>query len=308
MRSTVIAALVALLVAGAAWGREMTFVYVVTAAANTTGLAGTDWHTDLTMYNPQRDPLPVVLQFLRSGRDNGGGVPTVEIELGAWETLNLWDVLGPNGFDARGTTGALLVYADDQRITCAGTSCDFVVFSRTYTLNPDGGAGEFGQGIPGFPANLGLDRSVLAYMPQLSDDGDFRTNVGLASWTPEWVTVRFDLQDPAGEIISSHDHRVPPYGHVQWRLEGSVTGGTVAAYINAGPADAVVYPYASVVNWVTGDAVNVEAHMSTVGFTLLSTSARSPRSFPARLAVPSVSRERLAPVPVSRSGQEEPPR
>ena len=299
-------AAVALLLAGAAVAREMTSVYVVTAAANTTGVAGTDWHTDLTLYNPQSDSLPVVLQFLPSGRDNGSGVPTVEIELAAWETLNLWDVLGPHGFDARGT-GALLVYADDQHISCQGTGCDFAVFARTYTLNPSGGAGEFGQAVPGFPASLGLDSTVLAYMPQLSDDGDFRTNVGMASWTPAWVTVRFDLQNAAGDVIDSREHHVPPYGHVQWRLEEGVTGGTVAAYVTDGPSSAIVYPYASVVNWVTGDAVNVEAHMSVVGFTAPA-APRPPQVFPARLTVPSFSRARLCQPPTYRTRSEVPPR
>lgn len=244
--------------------RELTSAYVVTAVANKAGVAGTDWHSDLTLYNPQSVALPVVVQFLPSGRSNAGSVPTVTFDVGPWETLNLWDVLGPNGFAARGYTGALLIYADDEKTTCTGASCDFAVFSRTYTLNP-GGAGEFGQSVPGFPANLGLDYTVIAYLPQLSDDADFRTNLGVASWTNAMVRVRVDLQDAAGNVVDTRDHWVPPYGHIQWRLEKGVTGGTAAVYIMDGPNDAMVYPYASVVNWVTGDGVDVEAHLTTVG-------------------------------------------
>lgn len=271
--------------------RELTSVYVVTAAANKAGLEGTDWHTDLTLYNPHEYALPVVLQFLPTGKSNVGSVPTVTFDLASWQTLNLWDVLGPNGFDARGKTGALFVYADDQETTCEGTSCDFAVFSRTYTLNPSGGAGEFGQAVPGFPANLGLDRSVIAFLPQVSDDVDFRTNLGAASWTDAMVLVRFDLQDTDGNVIDRRDHWVPPYGHVQWRLERNVTGGTVAAYIQQGPSDAVVFPYASVVNWVTGDAVNIEAHHTTVGVSTTQVkAARSlARSWPPRAPVASFS-------------------
>ncbi|MBI4915995.1 MAG: hypothetical protein HY825_09105 [Acidobacteria bacterium] len=285
----------ALAAAGTAAGRELTSSYVITAVANTPGLDGTDWHSDVTIYNPHAFELPIVMQLLPSNRNNTGAVPTVELSVLPYETLNLWDILGPDGFAARGSTGALLVYADDQRITCPSLEslCDFVVFARTYTLNPRQGGGEFGQAVPGFPANLGMDWTVMGYLPQVSDDGDFRTNVGVASITPGWVKVRTDLQDPDGNIIDRRDHMIPPYGHVQWRLEQGVTGGTVAAYIVEAPDDAIVYPYASTVNWQTGDAVNIESHLTAVGISAQSSTMRAPRQKPGRLPVPSFSPERL---------------
>jgi len=285
----------ALVLATAASARELTSAYVVTVVANNPGAGGTDWHSDLTLYNPHQYPLPVVLQFLQTGRDNSGSVPTVEIELYPWETLNLWDVLGPNGFDARGRIGALLAYADDQRIDCAGIAagCDFAVFSRTYTLRPGGGAGEYGQALPGFPSHLGLDRSVIAYLPQVMNDGEFRTNLGVASWTGSFVRIRLELQDPGGTVIDRQDVWIPPFGHAHWRLETGVTGGTVAVWILDGPADAMVYPYASVVNEGTGDPVNVEAHLTAVGLTAQAARVRSQRPLPGRAAVPGFERDLL---------------
>ncbi len=280
MSRRLLALLLAVVAPAGLLARELTSSYVVTAAANKAGVGGTDWHTDLTIYNPHDYALPVVLQFLPTGRSNSSSAPTVTFDVAEWETLNLWDVLGPDGFAARGSTGALLVYADDQKITCTSAGCDFAVFARTYTLDPRGGVGEFGQAVPGFPASLGLDRSVIAFMPQLLDDNDFRTNVGVASWTNAMVRVRVDLQDAAGDIIDRRDHWVPPYGHVQWRLEHSVTGGTAAVYIMDGPDGAMVYPYASVINWTTGDAVNVEAHLTAVGVS--ATRTASPGAVPAR--------------------------
>jgi len=294
MDRRLVALILAVTVPGVAAARELTSTYVVTAVANKTGVNGTDWHTDLTLYNPQSNALPLVLQFLPSGRSNGSSVPTVRFDIEPWETLNLWDVLGPNGFDARGSTGALLVYTDDEEMTCTGTACDFAVFARTYTLDPKGGAGEFGQAVPGFPANLGLDASVIAYLPQLMDDSEFRTNLGMASWTNAMVRVRFDLQDAAGNIIDRRDHWVPPFGHVQWRMERGVTGGTVAVYIMDGPSSTVVYPYASVVNWETGDAVNVEAFLTPAGLSAQATSARTGRrTHPAAGPAPHFSLQKL---------------
>lgn len=278
--------------------RELTSAYVVPAAANATGNGGTSWHTDLTVSNPHGYNLPVTLVLLPSNRDNSDAVPMLDVELYPYESLNLWNVLGPDGFDAIETTGALLVYVDDQAIDCgaSSTACDFAVFSRTYTLDPAGRGGEFGQAIPGFPANLGLDRTVLAYMPQLLEDSDFRTNVGAASWTAEWVQVRLELQDAAGQIIDRHDTWIPPYGHAQWRLPRGVVGGAAVMFIVGGPADAVLYPYASVVNWATGDPVYVEAQCTTVGLTAQAAGTRAggrARTLPDRIEVPTFSVERL---------------
>jgi len=255
----------ALVLGSQAAARELTSLYVVPAAANKPGVLGTDWHTDLTLVNPHEFSLPVFLQFLPSNRDNSGGVPTVTFELYPFETLNLWDVLGPKGFAARGNTGALLVGADTERIACSAQShnCDFAVFSRTYTVGPL--PGEFGQALPGFPANLGMDASVLAYLPQVIHDSDFRTNLGVASLASKWVEVGVDVQGHDGRILRRTSTWVPPFGHVQWALDTTVTGGSVVFYLKSGPRDAMLFPYASVVNQRTGDPVYVEAQMTVVG-------------------------------------------
>lgn len=291
-----------LMLAGAvtAGARELTWVYVIPAVANTLGEKGTDWKTDVTLYNPHDYSLPILIQFLPSNRNNAGGVPSVTVTLAPQETLNLWNVLGPDGFDARGKTGALLIYPDVDSSECDNSACDFAAFSRTYTFDPDGGSGEFGQAIPGFPAALGLDWTVLAYLPQVFNTPNFRTNVGVASWTGTAVTVRVDVQDENGTVIDRSDHYVPAYGHVQWRLGEDVEGGTVVAYLYDGANDAIVYPYASVVNNATGDPAYVEAQHSAVelaaavaGARAAAASASVDRARPERVAVPTFSVERL---------------
>lgn len=278
-RKPVIAAVLLALASGAL-AREMTSAYVITAVANKQGWSGTDWHTDLTLYNPQSKVLHVKLALLPTGQDNSDGVPTSpSIGLQPWQTLNLWDVLGPHGFDARGQTGALLVYADTDANPCPNTSgdtsCDFAAFARNYTLNPLGGGGEFGQDFPGFPATLGLAYGFIAYLPQLTDDEEFITSIGVASWTKTWVTVRVDLQDTSGNVVYNYQLLVPPYGHVQGRIPVGLNGGTAAVYIVGGPNDAMVYPYATVRSTITGDPTTIEAQISTVGLSAQAASMRT---------------------------------
>jgi hypothetical protein len=299
VRKLAVAAAV-LALASATLAREMTSAYVVTAVANKQGWLQTDWHTDLTLYNPPNHTLRVKLAFLPTGQDNSGGVLTAPpIDLQPWETLNLWDVLGPHGFNARGQTGALLAYADFDANACPSTkgdtSCDFGVFARNYTLNPLGGGGEFGQDFAGFPANLGLEYGFIAYLPQLTDDQAFITSIGVASWTGAWVTVQVDLQDTGGSVVNNYQLLIPPYGHVQGRIPVGLQGGTAAVYIVDGPNDAAVYPYATVRSAITGDPTTIEAQISTVGLSAQAASLRpiGRRVAPAAIPLPGFSLERL---------------
>jgi hypothetical protein len=292
IRKPVVAAVVLALASGAL-AREMTSAYVVTAVANKQGWSGTDWHTDLTLYNPHSKVLYVKLALLPTGQDNSGGVPTSpSIDLQPWETLNLWDVLGPHGFNVRGQTGALLVYADTDANPCPNTagdtSCDFAAFARNYTLNPLGGGGEFGQDFAGFPANFGLAYGFIAYLPQLTDDDEFITSIGVASWTKTWVTARVDLQDTSGTVMYNYQLLVPPYGHVQGRIPVGLKGGTAAVYIVGGPDDAMVYPYATVRSALTGDPTTIEAQISTVGLSPQAASMRTTTLRERPAAVPAV--------------------
>lgn len=239
--------------------------WMVPAAAHTSGLGGTFWRTDLSLHNPHAFQLPVQVQALESDRDNGSSVPTLSVTLEPYETLNLWDALGADLFDLDGTA-ALLVYADRQ-LTCDPLAeCDLLVTSRTYTVVPGGGAGEYGQGIPGRPVISGVDWWTYGYAAGVLNDGvEFRCNAGVASWTPDWTTVGVDVQDAGGSILATETFDVPPFGHAQRRLQTAVSGGSLVFYMVAGPDDALVFPYASVVNQATGDPSFVAVEPSVVG-------------------------------------------
>ena len=74
--------------------------------------------------------------------------------------------------------------------------------------------------MPGAAVARGSDWSTYAYAAGvLNDGGAFRCNAGVASWTPDWLRVRLDIQNDAGEIVGTEIYDVPPFGHVQ-RLPG----------------------------------------------------------------------------------------
>jgi hypothetical protein len=250
--------------------------WMLPAAAHNSGVRETFWMTDLSLHNPHEYELPVVVQALPSDTVNLE-VPTLTFTLLPWETLNLWDVLGPNVFDLDGTA-ALLAYADSGLSCDPIEDCHFLVTSRTYTPAEDWGAGEFGLTVAGAGVGRATDWWTLGYAAGILNDGEFfRCNAGVSSWTPEWTTVRLDIQDAAGTIVATEFFDVPPFGHTQRKLPPTSDGGSLVFYLDQGPTDSLVFPYATVINQETGDASYFFAEASTVGASVAKTSRRTGR-------------------------------
>lgn len=269
---------------------QLSLQWMVPAAANTPGLNGTYWRTDVSLHNPHSFELPVVLQFLPSGTDNRQA-DTLYVNLEPWATFNLWNVLGPDHFAIEGT-GSILVVADWGLSCDPVEDCDFLVTSRTYTLAPGGSSGEYGQTIPGSSTWVGIDWNTLGYAAGILNDGlNFRTNVGIASWSSDWTSVVVDVQDADGAIVESFTHQVPPFGHIQQRLPTPLEGGSLVFWLEDGPDDALVFGYASVVDEITGDGSYQLAQPSTVGFA----SAKVSRDPPPRRLSPTVDTSRGGP-------------
>jgi len=263
--------------------------WMVPAAAHNRGARNTFWRTDLSLHNPHEYDLPVVIQVLASDTINFD-VPTVSLTLYPWETLNLWDVLGPDVFALEGSA-AILAYADPSLRCDPIEDCHFLVTSRTYTPEQGDGVGEYGLTVPGADVSSATDWATFAYAAGVLNDGEaFRCNAGVASWTADWTRVRFDVQSADGQIVTSEVFDVPPFGHVQRRLLPSGFGGALVFYLESGPDDALVFPYATVVNQRTGDASYLFARSSVVGASV----AKSIQRLEHRPEVPAASKRIVA--------------
>jgi len=258
--------------------------WVIPAAAHNRGSRNSFWKTDVSLHNPHEYDLPVVVQVLPSDTVNLD-VPTISLTIYPWETVNLWDVLGPDVFDTEGTA-AILAYADPSLRCDPIEDCHFLVTSRTYTPEQSGGLGEYGLTVAGAAVAQATDWSTFGYAAGVLNDGNsFRCNAGVASWTPDWTRVRLDIQDADGVIVTSEVFDVPPFGHVQRRLLSSGDGGSLVFYFESGPGDALVFPYATVINQLTGDASYLFASPSVVGASV----AKAFRPSLGRPEVPAVS-------------------
>jgi len=264
--------------------------WMVPAAAHNRGSKDTFWRTDLSLHNPHEYDLPIVVQVLPSDTVNLE-VPTLTFTVYPWETINLWDVLGPDVFDVEGAA-AILAYADPTLQCDPIEDCHFLVTSRTYTPEQDGD-GEYGLTVAGAAISSATDWSTFGYAAGVLNDGEFfRCNAGVASWTPDWTRVRLDIQDADGQIVTSEVFDLPPYGHVQRRLLTSGYGGSLVFYLESGPGDALVFPYATVINQQTGDASYFFASSSVVGASV----AKSFNSLSGRPGTPAASTRVVLPV------------
>jgi len=264
--------------------------WMVPAAAHNRGSKHTFWKTDLSLHNPHEYDLPVVVQLLPSDTVNLE-VPTLSFTIYPWETINLWDVLGPDVFDVEGAA-AIIAYADPTLQCDPIEDCHFLVTSRTYTPE-QGGDGEYGLTVPGAAISSATDWSTFSYSAGVLNDGNFfRCNAGVASWTPDWTRVRLDIQDSDGQILTSEVFDLPPYGHLQRRLLTSGYGGALVFYLESGPDEALIFPYATVINQQTGDASYFFASSSEVGVSV----AKRLELLSGRPETPSASTRVVAPV------------
>ena len=225
--------------------------WIIPAAAHSPGSAGSFWASDIFIHNPHEYDLPVVVHLLPSETENWSA-PAIDIELYAWETVNLWDALGADIF-AHSGSAALLVYADPALSCSDYASCDFLVGSRTYTYGNDGGS--FGQDVSGV---LVAERAWAAGARQ---DGFFRTNVGIylpvSPAVGQSVSFTVLVRDGEGAEVATATMAFPEAGMQQRSLESMgvslLTGGSVE--VSCSDPAFPWYGYISRIDYLSGDAV-----------------------------------------------------
>ena len=158
---------------------------VVPAAAHTAGVGGSEWRTDLQVYNPSDRTVNLTLQLV-SGAAASGIVELPEA-LAPGATAVLPDVLGAVFPSAE--AGGLVVVARDA----SGDPTAVAATSRTWTPSADG-AGAYGQGIPAVSwVGDGDLAEAERILPGLESSDGFRTNLGVVNLT-ETTQQTFEVE------------------------------------------------------------------------------------------------------------------
>lgn len=237
--------------------------YVIPAAANTPGAYGSQWVTQLSIFNPQSYALKVSVTFLPSpgsGTRAIENVITVPANAVVYADNSMHEIFGASG------SGAYMVATfpeDNPTVPNDMVSRAFLVTSNTVNLQPNDGT--YGQTIPGVFAGLqdyqtdGI--SAISHGVRNIDRFGWRTNFGATNLGDTAVTLRIKVFDeygapvplPPGQGGKPMTYTVPPLSQQQWGLPVQVDHGSIEFFVDDATKKAVVFPYASTLDRYTGD-------------------------------------------------------
>jgi hypothetical protein len=227
--------------------------YVIPVAGNTPGAFGTRWMTRFSLFNPQTYQLRVSVTYVPTlgGRGIEKIVPVPANAIAFTDNI-LADLFSVQG------GGALLVATfpeDNPGVPNSVLARSFLVTTDTFN---NSSAGTFGQSIPGIWTGLqdfnsdGIS-AVAHGIRNLSRQG-WRANVGAVNLGRSSVTMRVTVFDIDGNTIARNiPFNIPPLAHLQDSLPVQVDRGSVEFFVDDPTKQAVVFPYVSVIDQLSGD-------------------------------------------------------
>lgn len=227
--------------------------YVIPAAGNTPGAFGTNWQTELSLFNPQTYDLTISVTLIPTGGGKGLEKLITVPPNAVAHYYNLLDTV----FNYRGG-GALLLATfpeDNPKVPNDVISRSFLATSQTYNNTS---LGTFGQTIPatwtGMQDFATEGISAIAHGISNSNRQAWRTNVGAVNLGRSSVVMRVSVYDNDGNtVIKNAPFTIPPLGHVQDRLPVEVDRGSIEFFIDDTTKAAVVFPYVSTIDQLSGD-------------------------------------------------------
>jgi hypothetical protein len=242
-----------LLLCASTLAAQINDTYVIPASALAPGLFGTQWQTQFSLFNPQSYALKVSVTFLPTG---GGSGVEVLVSVPPNATVLSDNILHDLGVAGTGSLLAATFPEDNPGVPNDTLSRSFLVVSSTF--NNAGGNGTFGQTIPGVWAGLqdfktdGI--SAVAHGIRNISRLGWRTNVGAVNLGRSNVNMRINVYDAKGNtLIKDSPMNLPPLGHRQLALPVEVNGGSVEFFVDDPAKTAVVFPYTSTIDNLSGD-------------------------------------------------------
>ncbi|MBV8517951.1 MAG: PKD domain-containing protein [Acidobacteria bacterium] len=222
---------------------------LISVTAQTNGIGGTSWRTELTLFNAGTQGANVNLLFLPGA---GGSVITRSVFLTPRQSVTyantLLDLFGmPSG------AGALAIEASS-----AGADAVLKVNSRTFT---GGSVGTYGQSVPDVTPEE-LERTL--YVTGMQSNVDYRTNFGLVNRGATQVSATLTLFDKNGTTVGATDVAVPPSNFQQAPLADFFPQLVGRSYDSlsmriTATASSALSAYASVIDNASQDPIYIQA-------------------------------------------------
>jgi PKD repeat protein len=228
---------------------DTTFRSLVSVTAQTNGVGGSVWRTELTLFNAGNEGVSVQMIYL-SGAGTAPVTRNVFLASRQVATYNnaLLDLFGIGS-----GAGAIAIEA-----TGLNATPQLKIASRTFTT---GITGTYGQAVPDVTDD-GLQQTL--YVTGLATGADYRTNIGLVNRASAPVSATLALLDADGRTIGQTDVSVGANSFQQSSLQayfpalGTRSYEVMSMRVIAGAKDSLS-AYASVIDNRTQDPVYVQA-------------------------------------------------
>ncbi|MCU1349646.1 MAG: cell surface protein, partial [Acidobacteria bacterium] len=225
------------------------FRSLVSVSAQTNGVGGSVWRTELSLFNAGTTGVDARLIFVPSA---GGTVQSRNVFLSPRQLVTydnaLLDIFGmPSG------AGAIAIEAN-------GTTYipNLKVSSRTFT---NGALGTYGQAVPDVNSQA---MPQALYLTGLESDAQYRTNIGIVNNSGAAVTTTLTLSDADGNNLGTANVSVPAKSFQQSAVASyfpNVSGlsyTSLSLRVNAAAQNAISV-YGSVIDNRTQDPIYVQA-------------------------------------------------
>jgi hypothetical protein len=225
---------------------DLTFI---SAAGFASGAGDSFWVTDVALNNAGPGMMTYELWWLPRGGDNSQPLVSGSYTLNANESVRhaniLDEVFGLDSADA--PFGAIAISASGSQ-----------ALSMARIFNDTEQDGTYGQAMPGVGANEMIMEGETRRIIFMSEDADFRANLGCQNGTDENITINYQTFADTGAPLEVGTMELPAYSNNQIHRilrDFSPVNGSVEVWSNT--PDALFFCYGSVVDNVTGDPTTI---------------------------------------------------
>ncbi len=196
-----------------------TTLYFVAAAAAAEGAEGSYFVTDLEINNSGAEAMNYSFWWLPRGTDNASPTESAWFSLSPGASVRYSNVL-QTIFAAENAIGALAISADSDAA---------LIMSRTYNLAADG---TFGQAMPGISATDLTPADERVRVLFMTEDPDFRSNLGILNGVDQPITVQWELYAADGSSLGTDSAQLPAWGNDQINGLFASHAPIAAAYVD----------------------------------------------------------------------------
>ena len=221
----------------------------IAAASFAAGAAGSFFQTDVDVNNTDGDTVTYRFVWLPRGADNSSPLISQEFTLDAGESTRFENILAGVFALSEGVNGAVAVAADSEGL---------IVNSRTYNLPVVKVSGTFGQAIAGVPEEDLIEVNDIWRITFMSENADFRANLGCVNGRNESLRIFIDLYDPEGALLETKNMDLAPWSNKQInKIFDDYAPINGYADVRTTQADAAFWCYGSVLDNGSSDPTTV---------------------------------------------------